>query len=144
MPVVSLTNIEKTFGRRTLFAAVAVLVSASAFSRCADASCGDWLAGHANASDHVGLATSATSADEALPMLPASGQSCQGEGCRRAPAPAPLPAAPAPSWQNGSDHNCILDGRPFIEPARLSRWGGDEAVSVAAGFPLRIERPPRG
>lgn len=117
---------------RILPVAAFLLVAAS--TDRADASCGDWLAGHEampgrhQATDQGGG-----------PAAP-----CDGPLCRRDRGDAPA-VPPAPTRQlDQSERWCRLAEELASRPDLSSRIASEAEPSPLTGFRLSIERPPRG
>jgi hypothetical protein len=125
---------------------VALLLVLAGASR-AQASCGDWLEGHAldgHAMEARGGAVTARHArphDSARPMTPPA--PCSGPSCRRAPALPPAPGG-APVTPLDFDSDAVLPAEtapPSPSPAlRLF----SDLPRLSAALRDRPERPPRG
>lgn len=108
----------------------------------AQASCGDWLEGHAMEA-HASAATARTARplDPARPMAPTA--PCSGPSCRRAPQLPPAPGgAPVTPLDFDSDAVLPADVAPQAQAPALRLFSEQPRLSAA----LRDcpERPPRG
>ena len=118
---------------RILPVAAFLLVAASADR--ADASCGDWLAGHDSMPGHQADVTG---------TAPAPAAPCDGPLCRRDRGDAPA-VPPAPTRQlDQSERWCRLAEELASRPDLSSRIASEAEPSPLTGFRLSIERPPRG
>ena len=110
----------------------------------ARASCGDWLAGHEMEHSAAVDGGDPLQQAETFSNQPAPSQTpCQGPGCRNAPSTPVAPSAPVDAssldrpegmW---SRHGAVTPAgdRPLIDDG--------SRVAGSAGFPQRVERPPR-
>jgi hypothetical protein len=115
-------------GLPALFALFALAVC----GRQAQASCGDWLAGHSEV---------AANRRQANPMN--APLRCNGPACRHAPIPAPLPPIPLPTID--VDKAALIDESFVDVSATASDCFGMPASDIWPGtaYHSPLERPPR-
>jgi hypothetical protein len=114
-------------------AAVAVFLLAAGTAGRAEASCGDWLAGHESMPGHV-----AQNGDRPLPGAP-----CDGPNCRRSREHAPaVPPAPSRPF-DGPERWCRLVEELASRPPLSSLLPPEADLPPVCGFEPRVERPPR-
>lgn len=110
----------------------------------AQASCGDWLAGHEMEHPAAVDVTDQQEMAETFPNRPAPSQTpCQGPGCRNAPSAPAAPSAPVDaSSLDRPEGMWSRLGEVTLSSERRTADHGSRVAS-AAGFPQRVERPPR-
>ena len=119
--------------RRALLALIAAVCAAGATR--AEASCGDWLAGHTDTQ------SAELRPDPARPDLPAP-TPCHGPSCRTR-SDNSLPPAPAPVARPLIDQWACVSEDPRPAPATQRRDVVTARAVAAAGFWPLLERPPR-
>ena len=132
-----------------LMAAFACGVLVFAWSESAQATCGDWLAGHdmAEASRSEKRAGSAeTASHDALSAdvatQPKGPRPCNGPACSRRPDVPLSPSGPAEPVTPTSRLQAVV-AHDDVLPAPAASWLAiDEPLSWANGPTSRIERPP--
>ena len=129
--------------RPVLIAGMTVFAAFLIFSDFAQASCGDYLAGHGNRS--VVTDNSHIAPSDLFRGHPQSDHSpCEGGKCDRAPVPD-FPLAPAPNSRVSDNHNqwgtlSVLNG---VSKKLSTPWPMAKAVFPNRGHYRRVDRPPR-
>jgi len=124
----------------------AALALACVVGTRADASCGDWLEGHAMAA-HVGGAPAAQKVPDSGSTEAGRGtprpRRCDGPACRKAPG-MPLTPAESPAVALDHDRDALINGcdpAPAANAVTALEAGSDPLPSALSDRP---ERPPRG
>jgi hypothetical protein len=121
--------------------AVLTVIAQGIWTDSAEATCGDWLANpampHQQAEDSSAHDGSAGQQDH-HGQLP-----CRGPGCRKAPV-SPLQVPPA-RLVTSDDDRCsqTFNHQQLPAPRCQGLWLATEGVQIPAGFPQRLDRPPR-
>jgi len=136
---------------RALGAVVALAIVLAAGSR-ADASCGDWLEGHAmdahaaaaNAGNpaQAGYPARADLGPSGTPARPTPPAPCNGPSCRRAPLLPPAPGG-APITPLDFDSDAVLPTVTAAAAASPVGFCASDEPLLCAALHDRPERPPR-
>ena len=130
--------------RPVAIAGMTVLAVLFLFSDFAEASCGDYLAGHQNRS----VVTDNANRLSKIALIGDNPQSdrspCDGGKCGRAPVPD-FPLVPAPNSRVSDNHNQwgtlpVLNG---VSKKLSAPWPSATAAFPNRGHLPRIDRPPR-
>jgi hypothetical protein len=126
---------------------MAVIVAALGLAGSrAEASCGDWLEGHAEsraAADHPDAREAAgmNGRPDASASAPVSRRPCRGPSCGRRPGP-PLAPTNSPSVSLDVERDAVLAAAVAVPDVSLVAWfSPDELFSPSAGRDP-AERPP--
>jgi len=127
---------------------VALAVFAPWAGTTLEASCGDWLDGHAIASgqDNDASARGDSSFGDAASKPADSGprrRPCSGPSCGRAPS-LPLVPTELPQVRVDLDRAALLGGLDPIDPATAGSWLVTDEPRFLSALSGRPERPPRG
>lgn len=123
--------------------AVLLVLAGLACSR-AEASCGDWLEGHAapSVAGRVAEINATAAADGAAPLAHPLQRPCRGPSCGRAPRLPTIPPEP-PAVPVELERDAVLPAAAIVSVSGFVVWlVPDEPFSPAAGDDP-AERPPR-
>lgn len=135
--------------RWRLTAAFACGLLVFAWSESAQATCGDWLAGHGIAdsgSPDTRAGSSQTAIHDTLPQADAQQtkgrRPCNGPACSRRPDLPLSPSSPAEPITPTSRLHAVVAHRSVLSAPGASWLAIEDPLLAADGPPSRIERPP--
>ena len=140
--MISARTLSSRWFRRALPAAFALCMAAF-FGPSAEASCGDWLEGHAAPGVHErALVNGPGPASDAAPLRLPGNRPCNGPSCGRSPH-VPLVPSEAPAASPDLERDAIIVAPPVDASAAPRRLVAVDDLSLPSAVSGRPERPPR-